>query len=52
MNRVWSLLSPRYRFRSSVTGLFVTKAYALLHPRETVAERVEEPRPPRTIGGG
>lgn len=35
-----ALLSPRYRFRSAVTGQYVSKAYALLHPRETVRERV------------
>lgn len=32
-------LNPRYRFRSAVTGLFVSRWYALLHPRETVRER-------------
>jgi hypothetical protein len=34
------VLNPRYRFRSAVTGLFVSRWYALLHPRETVRERV------------
>jgi hypothetical protein len=34
------VLNPRYRFRSAVTGLFVTRWFALLHPRETVKERV------------
>lgn len=29
----------RYRFRSAVTGRFVTRFYALLHPKETVRER-------------
>jgi hypothetical protein len=35
-----ALLSPRWRFRSAVTGEYVSKAYALLHPRETVRERI------------
>jgi len=26
-------------FRSAVTGQFVTRAYAFLHPAETVSER-------------
>jgi hypothetical protein len=34
------VLNPRYRFRSAVTGLFVTRLFALLHPRETMKERV------------
>lgn len=42
MNRVFTLLSPRYRFRSAITGKWVSKAYALLHPSTTVAERIEE----------
>lgn len=29
-----------YRYRSAVTGKFVTAAYARLHPRLTVRERV------------
>lgn len=29
-----------YVFRSAVTGQFVSRAYALLFPRETVKERV------------
>lgn len=33
-------LKPRYRFRSAVTGLFVSRWFALLHPRECVKERV------------
>lgn len=40
IKRLVGLLSPRYRFRSSITGLFVSKAYALLHPATTVRERV------------
>jgi hypothetical protein len=35
-----AVVSPRWRFRSAVTGGFVSKAYALLHPRETVRERI------------
>ena len=33
-------LHPLYRFRSAVTGQYVTRAYAALHPRECVRERV------------
>lgn len=40
LKRTIALLSPHWRFRSAVTGEFVSKAYALLHPRETVRERV------------
>jgi hypothetical protein len=40
ISRIVGLLSPRYRFRSAITGLFVSKAYALLHPSTTVRERV------------
>jgi hypothetical protein len=41
IKHIVGLVSPRYRFRSSVTGLFVSKAFALLHPRETVRERID-----------
>lgn len=40
MKRIVGLLSRRYAFRSSVTGEYVSKAYALLHPRETQRELV------------
>lgn len=30
-----------YRFRSAVTGLFVSLAYALRHPRTTIRERIK-----------
>lgn len=40
IRRTIALLSPRWQFRSAITGLYVSKAYALLHPRETVRERV------------
>lgn len=40
MKRIIGLLSPRYAFRSAVTGKYVSKAYALLHPRETIRELV------------
>ncbi len=40
IKRIIGLVSPRYRFRSSITGAFVTKVYALLHPRTTVRETV------------
>jgi hypothetical protein len=31
----------RFRFRSSVTGRFVSRLFALLWPRETEKERVK-----------
>ena len=40
IKRLVGLLSPRYRFRSAITGLFVSKAYALLHPTTTIRERI------------
>lgn len=41
IDRLKALVSPRWRFRSAVTGQYVSKAYALLHPSTTVKERVE-----------
>jgi hypothetical protein len=34
------VLKRRFVFRSAVDGRFVSRAYALLFPRETVKERV------------
>ena len=34
------VLKRGYRFRSAVTGKFVSRWYAALHPRETVKERI------------
>jgi hypothetical protein len=34
-------LKPGYRFRSAITGEFVSRWYALLHPATTVKERVQ-----------
>ena len=34
------LFDHRYRYRSSVTGHFVTRAYTALHPRETQREKI------------
>lgn len=31
------ILNRKYIYRSAVTGEFVSRAYALLHPRETYA---------------
>lgn len=31
---------PLYRYRSAVTGRFVSRAYALLHPDTTFRQRV------------
>jgi hypothetical protein len=31
---------PKYRYRSSVTGEYVSRLYALLHPNTTEKERV------------
>ena len=42
MKRIRALLSPKYRFRSAETGEFVSKAFALLHPSTTVAERIDQ----------
>lgn len=33
------ILNPFYVFRDAVTGQFVTRLYALLHPDTTVSER-------------
>ena len=35
-------MSKRYRFRSAVTGLFVSLWYALRHPKTTVREAVKK----------
>lgn len=40
MNSRLDALKPRWRFRSAVTGLFVSRAYALLWPAQTVRERI------------
>lgn len=34
------VFNPRYRFRDARTGLYVTRAYALLWPQYTIKERV------------
>lgn len=31
---------PKYRYRSAVTGEFVSRLYALLHPETTIREQV------------
>jgi hypothetical protein len=31
---------PKYRYRSAETGEFVSRVYALLHPKTTVREKV------------
>lgn len=33
------VMNPRYVFRSAVTGRYVSRLYALLHPKITVRER-------------
>jgi len=40
IKRIIGLLSPRYAFRSSISGKYVSKAYALVHPSTTQRERV------------
>ena len=35
-----SLFKRKYRYRSSITGQYVTWLYAKLHPDTTVRERV------------
>ncbi len=37
--RVLDVLKPWYAFRDADTGRFVSRLYALLHPRTTVRER-------------
>lgn len=39
----WEVAMKRYRFRSAITGRFVTAAYAKRYPRRTVRERVASP---------
>lgn len=39
IRHILATLHPRYAFRSAITGQFVTRAFALLHPRECVRER-------------
>lgn len=34
-------MTARYRYRSAVTGKFVTAAYAKRYPRRTARERVK-----------
>lgn len=34
------LIKPRYVYRSSITGEFVSRFYALTHPNTTVKERI------------
>lgn len=33
------VLNPRYVFRSAITGRYMSRIYALLHPSTTVRER-------------
>ncbi len=40
IHRIIGLVSRRYVFRDAVTGLFVSKSYALLHPSTTVREHI------------
>jgi hypothetical protein len=40
IKHVVGLLSPKYRFRSAITGEYVSKAYALLNPFTTIREKV------------
>lgn len=35
-------MKPQYRYRSAITGLYVSKAYAQKHPEKTVRERVQQ----------
>jgi hypothetical protein len=34
-------LNPKYRFRSAVTGEFVSRLFALLHPDTTIREKTK-----------
>jgi hypothetical protein len=40
LRNILAAANPRYVFRSSETGEFVTRLYALMHPRTTQRERV------------
>jgi len=35
-----AMLNPRYVFRDSITGKFISRPYAMLHPHTTQRERV------------
>lgn len=37
------VLRPSLRFRSAITGQFVSRLYALLHPDTTVSEGKDRP---------
>jgi hypothetical protein len=39
IRHIAAALDPRWRFRSAVTGHFVSRWYAITHPRSTVRER-------------
>lgn len=41
-NRTWTFWKPRRRYRSAITGEFVSWLYAKMHPKTTVSEEVEE----------
>lgn len=34
------VLKPGYVFRSAITGQFVTRLFALLHPKSTMKEKI------------
>jgi len=38
--RIIDALNPRYAFRDAGTGKFVSRLYAILHPRTTTKERI------------
>lgn len=40
IRKLLNALKPKYVYRSAVTGKYVSHAFALLHPSETVRERV------------
>ncbi len=35
-----AMLNPRYAYRSSVTGRFVSRLFAMMHPRTTYRDRI------------
>lgn len=41
IGHILAVLNPFFRWRSAVTGRFVTRSFALMHPRETVREWVK-----------
>ena len=48
-SRLKKLLSRRFVFRSAVTGRYVSRLYALAHPRTTYATEIVPPKDPAKL---